>query len=260
MTQTRKRIHSPSSILTYKYGNGFKWGCPRKYYLRYIKGVKAKQKSPLITGGIVHKTIEKFTRGYRREMLDWEYNKVRKLALTTLKENWDLKKHELAATCTNQHHYSQLLTNAQMMVINWLHQFIRDVLAGRGPPEPETRIVSERLGVQGVVDALYHHKGCAEIRDYKTSGYDAITPDIKLQLAIYSLLYKERFGTLPDRVSVHFLKFPRTEKNPRRFKATPTLIGYAMKEVQLIHELTQSDRESDYPCRCGGKCEEEFQC
>jgi len=258
--KSRMRIQSPSSILAYKYGHGFKWGCPRKYYLRYIKGLELKPKSSLIVGSIVHKTIQEFTKGYSQEILDWDYGKVRALTLNTLEQKWDPKKHELAAVCRNQFHYAQLSRDSKMMAINWLHQFIRDTLSGKGPPVTETRIVSESYGVQGVLDAVYNGHGQAEILDYKTSSFNDITPDLKLQLAIYSLLYKEEFGRLPDRVGVHFLKFPSTDKNPRRFKPTQKLIDYATREVELSHQLTQSDKESEYPCKCGGRCEEEFQC
>jgi CRISPR/Cas system-associated exonuclease Cas4 (RecB family) len=254
-----KRIQSLSSILAYKHGEGFNWGCPRKYYLRYIKRLKPKAKPSLIVGGIVHKTIEDLTKGYRQGMLDWDYGKVRTLALTTLQQKWNPKRHKLAAVCNNQFHCSQLFKDSKMMVINWLHQFIRDVLPGKTQPVTETRIVSEGLGVQGVIDAIYNGQGRAEILDYKTSSFNQITPDVKLQLAIYSLLYKEEYGKLPDRTIVHFLKSPHGEKNPRRFKPTQKLINYAARQVELIYQLTQSDKESDYPCQCGGWCEEEFQ-
>jgi CRISPR/Cas system-associated exonuclease Cas4 (RecB family) len=260
MTERTKRIQSPSSILAYKHGDGFKWGCPRKYYLRYIKRLRPKPKPSLMVGGLIHKTIENVTKAYREEMLDWEYGKLRKLALTTLQHEWDRKKEELATVCKNQFHYAQLFKDSKMMVINWVHQFIKDVLSREDPPVTETRIVSERLGMQGVIDAIYNIQGEAEILDYKTSSFDQITPDVRLQLAVYALLYKEECGRLPDRVSVHFLKFPASDKNPRRFKPTEKLIDYAAREVNRIHELTQSDKESDYPCLCGGWCEEEFQC
>ena len=92
MARNIKRIHSPSSILAYKHGDGFKWGCPRKYYLRYIKGMEPKIKPSLIVGNIIHRTIQDLTKGYRKEMLDWSYEKVRMRALSTLQQKWDLKK------------------------------------------------------------------------------------------------------------------------------------------------------------------------
>ncbi|NIM97107.1 MAG: CRISPR-associated protein Cas4, partial [candidate division Zixibacteria bacterium] len=183
-----RRIQSPSSILAYKHGDGFKWGCPRKYYLRYIKGLEPKAKPSLIVGSIVHRTIQEITKAYREAMLGWDYGKVRALALNTLEQRWDSKKRELAAACRNQFHYAQLSRDSKMMAINWLHQFIRDVLAGKTLPMTETKIVSQNLGVQGVIDAVYNGHGQAEILDYKTSSFNDITPDVKLQLAIYSLL------------------------------------------------------------------------
>jgi len=58
-----RRIQSPSSILAYKHGEGFKWGCPRKYYLRYIKGLEPRAKPSLIVGDIVHRTVQELTNG-----------------------------------------------------------------------------------------------------------------------------------------------------------------------------------------------------
>ena len=86
-----------------------------------------------------------------------------------------------------------------------------------------------------------------------------VTPDIKLQLAIYSLLEQEEHGKLPDRVSVHFLKFPSSKDNPRIFKPTQALVDWAAEEIRLMHKIIESEREEDYPCLCGGWCEREFE-
>ena len=49
-----KRFHSPTSINTYL-------RCPRKYYLRYIKGLKSKPSIHLVRGKAVHDAIAQFT-------------------------------------------------------------------------------------------------------------------------------------------------------------------------------------------------------
>jgi CRISPR/Cas system-associated exonuclease Cas4 (RecB family) len=48
-----KKYQSPTSINTYL-------RCPRKYYLRYIKGLKSKPSIHLIRGKAVHETIAQF--------------------------------------------------------------------------------------------------------------------------------------------------------------------------------------------------------
>ena len=48
-----RKILSPTSINTYL-------RCPRKYYLKYIKGLKEKPSIYLIRGKAVHDTIVKF--------------------------------------------------------------------------------------------------------------------------------------------------------------------------------------------------------
>ena len=253
-----KRLHSPSSILTYKHGPGFRWGCPRKYWLRYIKKVKTRQTPELLTGNLIHAALEKFTNLYTPKMLDQEYGTVRKIALEQFQNLWQENLNRIQSVSGPEKNIEQLEVGARAMIITWLHQFLKEMSTGRSPPTTETRIVNRALGVQGIIDAVYNDNGTVEIRDYKTGKHDDVTPEIRLQLALYSLLYKEQFGVTPETVSIHFLRFPNSNSNPKAFKPTPESLQWAEREIRLIHRLTRSDRESDYPCVCGGRCQKEF--
>ena len=255
---TFKRILSPSAILSYKRDEGFRWGCPRKYYLRYIKKLRPKSKMCFIVGQVVHQTAEAFVRDYSPNVLDLDYGEVRRRVLDRVGFLWNSRILEIQKLCADRGEVESHFEDTQKMAINWLHHFIREMSGGRSPPEPEKRILSQKHGAQGIVDARYSRE-FVEIRDYKTSKYNAVTPDIKLQLAIYSLLELEANGKLPDRVSVHFLKFPSSKDNPKVFKPTQALVDWAAEEIRRMHKIIQSDREEDYPCLCGGWCEREFE-
>ncbi len=255
---TFKRILSPSAILSYKKDAQFRWGCPRKFYLRYVRKLKTKPKMCFIVGQVVHQAAEAFVREYTPEFLEAPYADARRRILDRVDFLWNSRILEIQTLCGHRDEAEGQLVEARKMALNWLHQFIREMSSGRSPPEPEKRLVSQLHGAQGIVDARYSRE-FVEIRDYKTSKYQDISPDIKLQLAIYALLEQEVNGKLPDRVSVHFLKFPSSKDNPKIFKPTQELVDWAAEEIRRMHELTRSEREEDYPCLCGGWCEREFQ-
>jgi len=258
MTSKFKRIQSPSSILAYRRGDGFKWGCPRKYYLRYIKKLKTKPSLPLITGNMVHSTIEDFTKAYLPEMLKRDHDDLKKFALAFLQKHWRQRQPEILKLCDGNGKYVEAYNECQAMIFNWLSVFLMEMRAGRSPPAAETRLICDVNGVQGIIDATYNDTGNCEVRDYKTGRKNEITQDIKLQLAIYSLLHKQHFGKFPSKVSIHFLKYPPSKDNPKIFRPTRKLVDWAAQEIADHHERTRSDNEEDYPCVCGGWCEKDF--
>jgi len=60
---------SPTSINTYL-------RCPRKYYLKYIKGLKEKPSIHLIRGKAVHDAIAKFHKSETQDLKDFERVKI----------------------------------------------------------------------------------------------------------------------------------------------------------------------------------------
>ena len=121
-------------------------------------------------------------------------------------------------------------------------------------PETEVRLFSQRYRVMGIIDAIYKQNGKASLTDYKTSKKDELTQDIKVQMAIYALLYKENYGMLPDTIAIDFLKHEKAIP----FKVTDEFSNHAIKICKEIHEKTSSVNEEDYPCKCGGWCEKDF--
>jgi CRISPR/Cas system-associated exonuclease Cas4 (RecB family) len=125
---------------------------------------------------------------------------------------------------------------------------------GQEKPETEVKLISETYGVMGVIDAIYNDNGKTYLTDYKTSKKDTLTQDLKVQMAIYALLYQDNFGILPDTIVIDFLKLQK----PIPFPITEEFTQYAIKMCKDIHEKTASTNEEDYPCQCGGWCEKDF--
>jgi len=141
------------------------------------------------------------------------------------------------------------------MLTCWENKYTKAIIKkGIKNPKTEVRLFSKKHGVMGIIDAVYAINGKVYIVDYKTGKKDTITQDIKAQMAIYALLYQEKFAERPYVIAIDFLK-PQTI---RRFKVTDNLIDNAINLCRTIHVKTLSDNESEYPCTCGGWCDRDM--
>jgi hypothetical protein len=68
-------------------------------------------------------------------------------------------------------------------------------------------------------------------------------------LAIYALLHQELKGELPHKVGIYFLK-----DKPKVIKVDTQLLEFAKREIELIHQKTESDDVCDYPKKQSGLC------
>ena len=239
------RIHSATSINTYRY-------CPRKYYFRYILRKKSKPNIYLVRGSSAHEAIARFHQlGIR------DFNNLAELEsvlLSLFKDAWlqhedEIGKLSLGKTTLNSYYHETL-----KMLAGWLKRYSLQSKNNFTQPRAEVKLFSRAHGVMGIIDAIFKKNGVVRITDYKTSKKDTITTDIKVQMAIYALLYTENFGRRPDAIGIDFLK-PQKE---RRFRVTQRFIDYALDLLKDIRENTQSQDEKDYPCICGGWCGKDF--
>ena len=236
---------SPTSINTYL-------RCPRKYYLKYIKGLKEKPSIYLIRGKAVHNSIARFHQIDAKSFNDFEEMKIEILSLFNLawvEQEEEIRKLRLPEEVLDEYYYE-----SAEMLIGWLKRHIKAVMNGQRKPETEVKLFSQTHRLMGIIDAIYKQNGKVSLTDYKTSKKDELTQDIKIQMAIYALLYKENYGALPDTISVDFLKHERATG----FKVTDEFTDHAIKVCKDIHERTTSKQEEDYPCKCGGWCENDF--
>ncbi len=246
-----RRIESPSSINTLKQ-------CPRKYYYSYIEKITGPPNVHQIRGNVVHKVLERFFDAEVDHLTrnDFEPELVHTMQMLMLEE-WQAAKKKFDQLELDSTKLKFYFEESMLMVLNWLAQFSHKIKKTEGDfhevfrsmtPEREKQLVCPPLFVKGIIDAIETHNDEIRIMDYKTSS-SFNEHDHKLQLAIYSLLYMENFGKMPDKAGIYFLK-----DRPRFIMVDDSLIAEAKKEIAWMHEQTHSDHADDYPRKPGPLC------
>ncbi len=239
-----KRVQSPSSMNTYK-------KCPRKYYYSYIRELASLPNIHQVRGKIAHSVLEKFFDADVScfTLADCEQKLSCALQELLFKE-WVSAKTDLGQLGLSPSQLQFYFEETLLMLLNWLDHFSALVKSQKGnfqeifkhlTPEREKLYKSEVLQVRGIIDAIENINNELRIMDYKTSSsFDE--QEHRLQLAVYSLLYQEQHGRLPDKAGIYFLK-----DKPKFIKVDQQLIDFAKKEIELIHQKTCSEDIKDYP-------------
>jgi len=236
---------SPTSINTYL-------RCPRKYFLKYIKGLKEKPSIHLIRGKAVHDALAGF---HKSELLkDFELAKNDLLAL--FRHSWIAQESKIKDLSLPERTLNEYCRESEEMLLGWLERNFEALQNGEPKPESEVKLFSQAHMVMGIIDAIRSRNGKVSLTDYKTGKMDTLMQDVKVQMAVYALLYQENFGVLPDLIILDFLKFQKEKP----FPVTPDFVHYAVKLCREIHGKTSSVNEKDYPCKCGGWCAKDFVC
>lgn len=252
-----KRIESPSSINTFKQ-------CHRKYYYQYIEKLPTFPSINTVRGNIAHSCLEHFydidtssfdTENYKQ--------KCREAIQKLLIHHWGTQKRELEKLGLVQDQMRFYFEETLFMLLNWSNQFfekLEQTMHERKmnlqeafqylTPIRETKYLSENYSVQGFIDAIQHLEDEVHIIDYKTNSSLEVKDSIRLQLAIYSLLYFEKHGKVPSKAGIFFLR--------HKLKLVPVdeeLLALAKKEIELIHAHTSAtEKKEDYPKNVGPLC------
>lgn len=245
------RVQSPSSISCYKQ-------CPRKYYYQYIAQLETKPNVHQVRGNIAHKVLEIFfDQNVDHLSLDNFELGLMELMQDLLVKEWSKSEAQfkvLGLTPAQRQFYFE---DTLLMLLNWLNHFVRKVyqLEGSFPerfakltPVREVLIESDALQAKGVIDAIENYDGQVRIMDYKTSNHSN-EEEYRLQLAIYTLLYYEKHGRLPDKAGIYFLK-----DRPKFIDVDESLLELARREIELVHRLTRSEHIKDYKRNPGRLC------
>jgi len=176
---------------------------------------------------------------------------MKRTLLDLFEKNWHKQKNEIQKLGLDGKTIDEFYSESQAMLLGWLKRYVKKRYRR---PKTEIKLFSKTHKAMGIIDAVFTDNGRILLVDYKTSKKNEITADIKVQLAIYALLYREKFGRMPDIVAIDFLK----HQEERRFRANEKLIEYAAQICSDIHKKTISNNEKDYPCQCGGWCDKEF--
>jgi ATP-dependent exoDNAse (exonuclease V) beta subunit len=197
----------------------------------------------------VHETIAQFTQSNFDRAADFEI--LKSTLLNIFENNWRRQNGDIQKLDLNENTLFEFYQESQTMLLGWLKRYAK---TGYKRPKTEIKLFSKTHRVMGIVDAVFTNSGRILLVDYKTSKKNDITEDIKVQLAIYALLYKENYRRIPDIVAIDFLK----HQQERRFGVSEKLINFAAQICSDIHKNTISTDKKDYPCKCGGWCDKEF--
>ena len=252
----KSRLESPTSILTHMQ-------CPRRYYYRYIKHLDQEPSIYLVMGSILHSTIGAFHRtGISEIPSERFFETLRSRTMESLDKKWFESRNEFEKLNLDPDEMNSFYDDAMSMITTFCQHHFNKLIAcqyrhnlsaseafRRLRPKTETKIVSEKLGVMGVIDAIHNFDGQSVIIDYKTSKKNEINSDCMVQLAIYALLYREYFGHPPDKVGIHFLRH-----GEEIIPVTPELLALGEEKCNEIRSLIKSDDEIDYPEKLSGLC------
>src|SRR3989344_4561770 len=260
-----KRVESPSSINTFKQ-------CRRKYYYQYIEKLPTFPSVHTVRGNIAHSCLENFydidVGSFTRENFK---QKCREAVQKLLLHQWGAYKKEVEGLKLSQDQLRFYFEETMLMLINWVNQFLEKLEETTQKkkvslqeafmyltPVREMEYTSSNYSVRGFIDAIQHLEDEVHIIDYKTNSSLEVKDSIKLQLAIYSLLYFEKHGKLPSKAGIFFLR--------HKLKLVPVdeeLLKLAQREIELVHAHTSiTEAKEDYPktitslCKWnGGKCD-----
>lgn len=249
----KKRVQSPSSILTYKQ-------CPRKYYYNYIVGLPTSPSIHLVRGKVAHEVLENFFDINTDEITMKNYElKLKETVQNNLLQSWQKYQKEFEKLNLTQDQLKFYFEETMMMLFNWLNLFISKIksfdslsfkeIFEKLTPLREQHYISEELAVQGYIDSIEKHQDEIHIMDYKTSSHFDLNDDYKLQLGIYALLYKKKHNQLPHKAGIYFLRY-----KPKYIKIDQELLDYAQMEIDSIHINTATRDIKDYPKKESGLC------
>lgn len=250
------RLQSPSSINLFKQ-------CPRKYWYRYWAKLPSKPSIHLTRGKAVHEALELFFDADVTNVPDDPdgfFLTMKVVLHEYFKRAWERYQEEFAQLDLTPEELQGYYDESLMMVqhyftyftskIKYFTRFLPVKEAWEAvKPSREMEFMSEQHGVRGFIDAIHDEAGKTLILDYKTSRKSVITDAYELQLAIYAMLYEEKFRT-PDLVGIFFLK----DGVEQLLDVTPRMIEHAKDEVHAVHLATQSCRMRDYPKKPSPLC------
>ncbi|MDP4012700.1 MAG: PD-(D/E)XK nuclease family protein [Candidatus Nanoarchaeia archaeon] len=260
------RIESPSSINLYNY-------CARKYFYRYVKKLPTPPNIHMIRGNVVHSVLENI---YNLETKDLDFDNYETVFKSKLQELtvqfWKEKEEVIKEFALTDEEIAKYFEQAVLMALNWFELFkhrlklytdkgFEDAFE-RIKPLREKKYFSEYYRVQGFIDVIESLGDEVRIMDYKTTSNSSMNDAYKLQLAIYSLLYFEEHGKLPNKVGIYFVSYDGVSEI--LLDVSKDLLDYAKGEIENIKEKTVSNKLEDYPkteepnrkCKWnGGKCE-----
>ncbi|MBI5391859.1 PD-(D/E)XK nuclease family protein [Candidatus Woesearchaeota archaeon] len=249
------RVESAHSISMFKQ-------CRRKYFYKYKLELPEKKGIAAINGQVVHAALEEFFNMNLEQVNELNFEEKCKIHLFgCFSKAWVAAIPELKEVQEEKITIRKYYEDSLAMLQNFSELFIQRVKKelmsssfqqafNKWKPESEVYILSEKHQIQGYIDAIHKRNGEVLILDYKTSRKADMTEEYKRQLAIYGLLYKEKFGVAPQKVGLYFLRH-----NEEKFMdVNEALLEDVKKECASVHKGTASEDIGAYPKNLGVWC------
>ena len=107
-------------------------------------------------------------------------------------KNWHKQNDEIQKLGLDDKTIDEFYSESQAMLLGWLKRYVKKRCRR---PKTEIKLFSKIHKAMGIIDAVFTDNGRILLVDYKTSKKNEITQDIKVQLAIYALLYRSWIRT-----------------------------------------------------------------
>jgi len=183
-----------------------------------------------------------------------DYSDLRRITIDLLRDEWANQQQAISQLDLTRDEVAFYYEESTRMILNFLHDFLHERGFEKPTPILEKTIFSHPHGLLGRIDIIYNQRSPPLLVDFKTCKSKELTEDYKRQLAIYALLHKQAYDTIP-RLGIHFLKF---RPGLQTFTITPVEIKKIEDLLRTIHQRTQSEAITDYPCTCGW-CHKNFE-
>ncbi|MBW2998935.1 PD-(D/E)XK nuclease family protein [Candidatus Woesearchaeota archaeon] len=242
-----QRLQSPSSINLFRQ-------CARKYFYQYILKLPTKKSIHLVRGVVAHQVLEDFFKLDPEKLPSENYEFIlRTLIQDMLNKEWIKEKEKFDELGMNEHDLEFYRTETKEMFENWVSGFITKLNEEMQTksfkeafkhltPITEKYYHSESHQVRGYIDAIHEWGDNVHILDYKTSKRAKISPEYRLQLGIYAMMYQQEHGVKPTKVGINFLKFDELY-----IAVDDALIKEAEVACHEIQEKTKFDNIENYP-------------
>ncbi len=242
---------SATKIVTYA-GD---FGCPRKFYNRYIAKLPSKPSINFPIGNIPHKVAEDLVKNKTLNQLE-HYSEARAATLNYHDIIWNQRSEEFKKFDLTPEELQTLYEESREMMLNWLHVYLKEE-----PKDPvpfvEQTLWDRENKLMARIDRARKgpEPGVFYIDDYKTGKSNKMWDDTKLQLICQWLCYKATTGNTRHMVRAHYLRY---SEPPNYWIPTKEDIDWALSKVDYVRKNTRSTDINDYPCTCGGNCLKDF--
>jgi RecB family exonuclease len=241
------RILSPSAINLY-------FQCPRKFYYRYILRLPLKDSIHTVRGTLVHTILENVYDIEPQKLTNTNYRSfIRKYIKELLEKEWQNSKEKLDSLGLKEDEIDFYYKDTTQQLDKWLDRFLQQLekklkevfLIKKAweyfyPKHRELKIISEKYGVMGFIDQVLELNDRNLLIDFKTSAKANVSEEYELQLAVYNLLYKEKYGIEPE-TYLWFLKY-----GLKKVEITKKIIENTIKKIEIVKKALESENILDY--------------